>query len=50
LDELPRVRQAFEASEVSLSVVKTLAEAHGVEPGAFSTAERMLVEARRSRS
>lgn len=45
LAEMTRVRRAFELGTVSLSAVRTLAEASEAEPDAFAEAEPLLVEA-----
>ncbi len=45
LAEMTRVRRAFERGMVSLSAVRTLAEALEAEPDAFAEAEPLLVEA-----
>jgi hypothetical protein len=47
LEQMPQLREALDASEVSLAAARVLAAARSGEPEAFSEAEPLLVEAAR---
>jgi hypothetical protein len=50
LEEMPQTRAALDAGDVSMTAVRLLATAHGVDRDAFARSEGQLVEAARRHS